>query len=687
MDGNTATPQLWASSGNLTTSIAPGGRSEDAILTDEVAICNAFRDQFQQQWGGPLDPDPASSRFSRFKLNPSSSSMVFNPYLNASFPWTVHFTPSVDGLNMASTLDNFINPTSRELIFMLEQFTNSGPAYGQNSSGFLMNSSVMDKLDADIPLYGVFGDAPGSIIYTVYGGQPAYIGQSDEMHNKVLLRDALRDTRYTREGQMVAGSMNWSQSGMHRNDEQLLLIQDPAVVNQYLQRAMNELDDKGVSIDDRVDLILVLDRSFSMNALCSDGVTSMITAARMAGNLFLDIMEKDAGHRVSLVRFGESVEPFVPAVSLQPLTPAWEGTLNTAISGTVANLPIGNATCYGCALEESLNQMQSAASPRPRRIVHFFTDGKQNKNPMAEGVYPDLDAAGIEIHSTAFQPFDLFNGNATSILEEMATETGGTFEQVPNNSTLLRKRFVEVARRAMGLDMLLDPSYLIRPRQTVWESLDVDASATSLKFLSIWPSDNPFQVAMTLVTPDGTTLKEGMKGVRVTNQDGHVCWHLDLAPLMDSYGIETEGSWRIGLASGPKFAHDQLAVDLIVLGNTDVDFRAEAVRDPKDLHRVQLLARMLFENEGLTKGYMVVDWSLPLTENQSTPNNRRIELFDNGKHGDGKADDGLFGAQLSLKEPGNHRFHFIAEMAVPGHKLSFTQQRREAYVGHTVNLK
>lgn len=684
VDGATASPELWISSGNLTSSIDPGGRTEDALLTDESSICDAFRDQFNQNWGGAVNPDPGPAAFNRFKTNPTDIHGIYNAYMNDTFDWTTHFLPSVDGLNMSVELENFIDSADRDLIFLMEQFTHAGFAFGQNSSAYLMDGPVFDQVDAGLPLFGAIGMTPPEDIYSAYMGYPnAQLAYSDTMHHKVLLKDALRDSRYSGQGQLVVGSMNWSQSGMLRNDEQLLVIEDPAITNQFLQRAISELDGLGIAPDPRVDLILVLDRSLSMNALCTDGVTSLLEASKMAAQLFVDIMEKDAGHRVSLVRFGSVVEPY-PGINLQPLTNAWQGVLNASITNTFATAPIGNSTCYGAALNECFAQLDGIGDKRPRQIVHFFTDGKENTAPWADPAYHQLRDAGMEIHSTAFNAFNIFNGQ-TAILEEMASETSGTFEQVPNDAVDLQKRFIEVARQAMDLDMLLDPTYLITRDKPVSETLDIDASATTLKFIVAWSRNKPYQVSLGLTTPEGIKVKPDAPGISISEQNGHLVWHVNLEKLSGAYGgLLTEGAWKVEMGAGEKF-EGTMEADLIVLGDTNVDFKADVFGlEKRGESRVQLLARMLYDNEGLTKGNVDVVWKLPLEEGQTQPNTKTLTLYDDGKHGDGKAKDGLFGYSLDLKTWGNHRFHFVSEMVVPGKKVDYTIQRREAHVGYTV---
>lgn len=694
IDGDGAMPRLWTSSGNLTAAMT--FMSEDAIITDDPSICAAYRNQFNQLWGaaGAL-PDPVVSRFGRFKVDPLSNLMVYNPYLMASHNWRVMFCPSIGALNMGDELEAFLDATQDNLIFNLEQFTSAAAAYGVNTSGYLMNNPLLAKVMSGIPLYGLFGNqSAADPIFSVYDAYPnATVAQVETingvkgLHNKLVLRDALGDTRFQGRGRLLCGSMNWSQSAMVHNDEQALLITDPAIANQYLQRAMAALDEEGIALDRRADVILVLDRSYSMNALTDDGITSKIAASRAAAKLFIDLLAKDAGHRVSLIRFGETVEPFMPAINLQPLTNMLAGQLKTQVDNVVADLPIGAWTCYGLPLLEA--QAQLGVGPvNPRQVVHFFTDGMENKAPFADGIYQPLAMTGAEIHSTAFGAFNLFGSGVTAVLDDMATASGGTFAQVPNDLTELSKRFIEVARDAMDLDSLLDPTYLIDAKTKAYESIDVDASATRLKFIATWDQAAERQAKLTIWPPYGKPLDVKTPGVSITDGPGHHVVHVDTLKLQSAFGAPTEGTWRIEIAAGEKFGElKQMNVDLVVLGDTDVDFRAEVAAAYAGDPKVQLLSRMLDRLTPVANAGATVTWQQPLPEKGAAPKPIELPLYDDGKHGDGAKGDGLFGLALDLKSPGNHRFHFVSNAVIPGEKVSQLAVRRESNRGYTVSLK
>ncbi len=682
VDGGTASAKIWVGSGNLTSGMTT--MAEDQILTDDADVCDAFYDHFNQMWGSSgLEPDPSASAFNRFK-DPALSAVDCSV---DGYDWLVRFSPSVGAHDMYQTVEDFLAPAQHNLILNLEQFTDSGGLFGYDGPEDIMDNVIPPLLSlSGFELYGVLGGDLSDAIFSVYSAYAnVHLAHSDfsdpdpTMHNKVAIVDALDDSRYTLNGSVLCGSMNWSQSGMLCNDEQTLVIDNPYIANQYLQQAMARLAEKGIEPDRHTDIVVAVDRSNSMNLLCNDGVTTKIDAATMAADLFIDLIEPDEGHRMSVVRFGKFVEPFVPDVVLDELTTLNLSDYHDAVDDIVTGGDCGTATCYGLALEECEDQLTSEPNPNPRQIVHFFTDGNENLAPWADEVYPGMVTDGIEIHSTGFGA-DI----TPDVLEEMAEASGGTFAQVALDTTSLSKRFVEVARAAMDLETLLDPSYIVSREQMPSTTISVDRTCRKLKFILMWGTRKPYLAQMTVVSPNKVQLKKGLKGVRQVDGDGYTIWHVDLdvCPY-----LQAEGTWRITMAPGLEFPGKTAEVELVVLGDGDIDYRAEVVpaATRKNPTRVRLLCRML--NEGTpvrTVKSAAVTWTGPLDREGQDPAPVKVALYDDGKHGDGKANDGLFGRYLILTTAGCNTFHFVTQAQVPGKMFRTVYPRREAVVTYTL---
>ena len=691
VDAGTPTAKLWTGSGNMSAGMFY--LSEDVLLTEEPALVAAFQAQFDQMWGAASGaPNPTAAAFTRFKSNPALTTTIASPFFGGpGFHWHVLFSPAVGALDMAARLQALIDGSQHNLLFVMEQFTNGGGEFGLNSAGHILNNVLLPKLNThpSFVLLGALGNEVATDpIFTTLAGKPnAHVVQVPTVsgtygiHDKMVLFDALGDSRFTRRGKVLFGAMNWSKAGMLYNDEQTIVVEDPALANQFLQRAMKALADAGVAPPDQTDIVLVLDRSYSMNRLCSDGVTKMVDASKMAAKLFIDILDKGAGHRASVIRFGETVEPFAPPVALQPLDEGWAGSLKSAIDTVVADLPIGNRTCYGAALGEAQAQLTAATPALPRRLIHFFTDGLENKAPMANTVYPALAAAGVEIHSTAFGPFSPYpSGTTTAVLADMASASGGSFEQVDIDALDLQKRFVEVARDAMRLDTLLDPRFELLRARPAKATVVLDKSVRRVVLVAAWGRTLVDAAVATLETPWGQVLTPTTPGVRQTSLPGSVVWHVDLRALGRATGQRPAGTWKVALANGPNLKERSIRTDLSVLADTDIDLRAELAPDRERARRFTLLARLLDQGEPVVGGSTTALWHLP---GQAPGKERRLVLLDDGLHGDGQPKDGLFGVAVDLEAAGSHRFHVIATTPSMGRQ---PLHRREAWVAFTPPL-
>ena len=670
-DAGTASQKLWASSGNLTGGMS--SMSEDALITDQGAIIDMFSADFNARWGAAsILPNPAGAAAGWFK--PSSAlttASVYNATLDMSFPWHTYFSPTNASYDMYSVLADYIDTSESDLLFLMEQFTGSGnlggTPYGTLSGTDSLREQHLKDLFLDLgrELYGVFGNEnPSDEIFALNSYPGAHLAQvpwteTYSIHTKAALSDTLGDTRHRRKGRVLMGSMNWSQGGMHINDEHTLVIEDPMLANQYLQRAMAALAREGIEPSQETDIILVLDRSYSMNDATPSGTTK-IEATRMAASLFLDLLETDQGHRVSIVRFGETVEPFTPPLALDLLTSSYRATLHTAIAGTDATLPIGNATSYGAGLSEALSQFQDAVTPKPRRLIHFFTDGKENEAPFAAAVKNDLYAEGVEIHSTAFGSFDIYGSGPTAVLDELATNSGGTFAQLPDDPVALQKRFAEVARDAMELSTLIDPTFTLSSKQKAFESAFlVDEGMAAVKVLAMWNQPVSSLAALALTAPDGKPVDASLDGVRVSEAKGYQVWHIDLRAL-NRQGVSSKGTWHLTGKAADGFRDIESAqIDLMVSGSGGVRFDAEIYPIPKQRNTMQLVARALDQQQKIPQMDVVAVWRSPA--GNGSREEKTITLYDDGKHGDRAANDGIFGNTVELRQEGNHSFRLIAE--------------------------
>lgn len=652
IDGNTNNATLWTGSGNLT----PGMKnlSEDAFLTDEKDICNAFYEEFNYMWGGEtLVPNSTQSKFGTLKPEMSTETYsILNSSLPVpnSFDWKVHFSPSKASVNLYEDLSNFIKNSNHNLIMLMEQWSNG------SDPKKLVTNELKSHINNGKKFYGLFGNKDEDANFLIFTSfedsekvkirrKPNYI------HNKIALSDAYRDTRYAKRGSVLFGSMNWSTGGMHENDEQTLIVNDPAIANQYLQRAMAALKEEGITPPSDTDIVLVLDRSYSMVTKCTNSDQSKLTAMKNAAKLFVDLLATDGKHRMSVVRFGATVEnnKYADTEVLKTLTSQYADTIKNEIDSIsiTSSEKISDGTCYGLALQSAFSRFDEESNNK-RKMVILFTDGLENRSPTASTVYPQLLTGNnndVEIHSIAFGNFD---SSARPVLSDMAIASVGTFAQIISDEVPLKKRFAEIAGDVMDSSVILDPEYKLT-NKALSVNFDIAEAVDSFQVLQLNNSES-FVPEMKI----SVDKQKDIVAVEHQNQNsGYQIFDFkELPQIKESLPkMELKANQKVNKKYKEK-------VSLVILAKAPTTMKAEVVADKAGQKEVTLLCRMLQNNDAITDAKMTAEWTTPISSKNSKTT--KVKLYDDGKHGDGQAKDGLFGAKLTLNEAGNHSFHITA---------------------------
>jgi Mg-chelatase subunit ChlD len=520
--------RLWCGSHNITPvdPACPPVRSEDAILTDEPGVVKAFVNEFNRWWGaGAGAPDPAVARTLVFKTPTPTEHLVPGVHLPGIYSWKVRFSPSTTvspGIDLFKVIDDHLASATQDVLVLMEQITEGG-----DFDGFAGPNDVIARLkglgSAGLQVHGVVGN---EVFPSSLAGPGLDIERAEDIHNKAVLVDTLRDNETLRQGRVLCGSMNISQSAMHTSHEQTLVIADPAIANQYLQCAAGFFADHGNALARKVDVVIVVDRSGSMNSVLPDGVTKM-EAARAAAGVFLSLLDLEGNHRVGIVPFGAAVDTMAER-ALGPLDSSTTAAFGSAIAAINTGGTIGGATCYGLALTAAWEQLTAVAEPASRRLVVFLSDGKQNRAPWAIERYPTLVANNVEIHTTAFGDLSTSPEGANAVLHDMATASGATFAQVDNDDIHLRKRFADVARDAQDLTTILESSWEVTPGLVTKQTFPSDLPQGRLVIAWLWSSHGGGLSTVTLRTASGRTLTRNSPGVRVRRGAGHEVWHVDI---------------------------------------------------------------------------------------------------------------------------------------------------------------
>ena len=213
----------------------PFGSANNVVFLASAEVAAAYTTEFNEMWGGSGDtPDPAASRFGTRKTDNTPHHFVVGGH-----PVSVYFSPS-DGTEAA--LIQQIQQAHERLQFAMYFFTN------QN-----LSNAMKARWDEDAALVaGVFDSTnfldPGhyseSWDMLGLGGNawsPAAYVYCDSLHGKLLHHKYLVVDRRV----VVTGSANFTYSAMNTNDENVVIVQDSLLAQDFLQELRARVEEAG----------------------------------------------------------------------------------------------------------------------------------------------------------------------------------------------------------------------------------------------------------------------------------------------------------------------------------------------------------------------------------------------------------------------------------------------------------
>lgn len=238
---------VWTGSYNLTI-YGTYSNANNALWLEHTGLATAYTHEFNEMWGSSsLTPDPVNARFHGAK-----SDNTDHQFYQGGYSWRVYFSPS-DGLT--NQILQAISTADYEIYCSIFAFSTTAIADAihakmQTNPDFVVKG-VFDQTywntswSESIPMRGdgENGWDPPADVYP--DNVQADLGLK-HLHHKVMIIDGQHPGSNS---QVITGSMNWSNNGENLNDENLLVIDDPGIVNQYVQEFAARLEEAGGSLD------------------------------------------------------------------------------------------------------------------------------------------------------------------------------------------------------------------------------------------------------------------------------------------------------------------------------------------------------------------------------------------------------------------------------------------------------
>ncbi len=216
-DTDTADDITWVATYNPNTNEL---HADCALELPGPSLARLYRIEFEQMWGGPgPQPNPAAAKFHTGKrdLLPTHEATV------AGVPVKVWFAPQD---RVVDTITALVRRTAGQVFFACNAFT-FDPLGDAMRDAWYAGRWVGGTIDRAAAL------DPNSEYPRLLGwGVPilidSFLGSANQIHAKLMIVDSTT---------VIVGSANWSQNANTLNDENIIVISDPAVTARMIQEA------------------------------------------------------------------------------------------------------------------------------------------------------------------------------------------------------------------------------------------------------------------------------------------------------------------------------------------------------------------------------------------------------------------------------------------------------------------
>ncbi len=216
---------LWTGSWNV--SALETGWENNVVEINDPTITQAYKIEFEEMWGGSGEqPNPSNAKFGIQKTD--NTPHTFNI---GGRTVRVYFSPS-DGT--IGKINNVINTANKDIYFATYAFTRSDIATAMNNrfnAGANDIRGIVDQVNTT-----------GSQYNFLASFAEMFPNVGNTLHHKYGIVDATQPNSVPT---VITGSANWSNAAANDNDENIIIIEDLLIANQYMQEFKRRYNESG----------------------------------------------------------------------------------------------------------------------------------------------------------------------------------------------------------------------------------------------------------------------------------------------------------------------------------------------------------------------------------------------------------------------------------------------------------
>ena len=397
-----------------------------------------------------------------------------------------------------------------------------------------------------------------------------------------------------------------------------------------------------------LDVILDIDCSGSMGY----NYSGYIGAARNAASMFISFM--GAGDMVGVIRFREYASIDYPLAEIDST-----GEQIQQAQAAINQIEADGYTSIGAGIGLAQEQLTSRGRPDSKQVIILLSDGYENRAPWVADVMRVIPAR-TTIYTIALGP-----ESDQGLLQDIANETGGQYFFAPSGLEL-QALYNQIAANVTGREMVMSSNKTISQGEEKEESVYISHLSAAV-FSLFWGGST---ADLTLKSPSGTIITPEMAASNafITYRSG---------PTFRSYEISSPafGNWTMQIKGTevPPGGEEYIAQ---VVGTSDLTLDAYFGQEQYSSGEPMTLLAVLARNNqpistaivmaevrkpwlGTSSAMQVNGDTIPTSSSvASEVNEETIKLYDDGNHGDGAANDGLFGATYTPTTSGTYIFTF-----------------------------
>ena len=385
------------------------------------------------------------------------------------------------------------------------------------------------------------------------------------------------------------------------------------------------------SSGENIDMVIIIDRSGSMSG-------SKIQAAKDSACLFVDLM--NINDMIGVVSYSSS------ASVNYPLTEITSDTIKQAAKNAINSISAGGWTSIGAGLQAGYNQLVNNGNPSHPWAMLLMSDGWHNTPPHPDEILPYIQAANIRVFTVG-----LGSGADAQLLSHIAHDSGGGggeyyFSPGPEELSAI---YNAIAGFVKAESIIKTIENTVSPGEVVTHEIYIDSTVKKATFTVTWSSGS---LDLELIRPDGSYvnpsdpdvvshIEESTYETYTIANPTNGYWIMEITGIReeqindtpndpDCYSTETNINQSTHITSG-------ISYTATVTGITNITVTLDTDKDNYYLNEPIKIFATLTKN-----GKPIVGANITATIEKPNSQLIYLTLFDDGKHGDGKAFDGVY---------------------------------------------